>query len=188
MKTCCVLCSDLQADGLHWLLSVCGWDPMSVRPPGPDPSSHQRQRSVGQETKSKCRIQRLRYPASLQEVETNIFSQSLQVLCDLAITFLQVSSIIKKPCRRIQLQPKHNVKEVYPNPNMVCDWFSRERVKNFIFIFINIVAERLYLRYLNEYTRFCRLGSDFYCFIPLKTADRLLHYLHYHTFHNKSPR
>lgn len=39
-------CSDLQADGLDWFLFVSGWDPLSVRPPGPDSSSHQRQRSV----------------------------------------------------------------------------------------------------------------------------------------------
>lgn len=45
-----LICSDLQADSLYWFLSVNDWGPLSVRPPGPDSSSHQREWSVCQET------------------------------------------------------------------------------------------------------------------------------------------
>ncbi len=45
-----LLGSDLQADSLYWFLSINVWDPLSVRPPGPDSSSYQRQWSVRPET------------------------------------------------------------------------------------------------------------------------------------------
>lgn len=59
----------------------------------------------------------------------------------------------KKHCRRIQLQPKHNVKEVYSNPNMVM-----EEVKNYIFI--NIVSEELHAPIFQIFTWFYKVLSS----------------------------
>lgn len=163
MKTCCVLCSDLQADGLHWLLSVCGWDPMSVRPPGPDPISHQRQRSVGQETKSKCRVQFLRYPASSRK-----WRQTLNTFSANHCRF----------CVTLQLQLRNTAGVSSCSQNIMWRKFIQIQIKFLTdlvtedqnYIFINIVSEELHEPIFQIFTWFYKT-TDFYCFIPLKTAE-----------------
>lgn len=53
--------SDLQPDCFHWFLSVDGWDPLPVWPPGPDSSAYQCQRSVGMDSSPKIRAGALRW-------------------------------------------------------------------------------------------------------------------------------
>lgn len=80
----------------------------------------------------------------------------------------------KKHCRRIQLQPKHNVKEVYSNPNQVLDWFSYRRSKLHFHKYCIWGVTWAYISdiymILQGFVVWTK-KTDFYCFIPLKTAE-----------------